>query len=276
MPANHPVMDSLVGVPMTCKSPFRGNIYLTNKLTGEGFTQEDEETLLRFAATAAVAIDNSYLHKQLQSYAVAEERSRIGREMHDGMAQVLAYVNAKAQAVGEYLRMNKNAEATEQLAQLAAAAREAYTDVREGILALRTQPGSERSLTAALADYFTHWQARSGVEGDLRVDDELRLAPETELQLLRITQEALTNVRKHSSARRVDVELASRNGKIVATVVDDGVGFDPESLRRSPFPRFGLAIMHERAESVGGELTIESSPHEGTRVRIVVPQEGRS
>jgi signal transduction histidine kinase len=96
------------------------------------------------------------------------------------------------------------------------------------------------------------------------------------LQLLRITQEALTNIRKHASADRVDVEIAACDGQIVATIIDDGVGFDPESMRRSPFPRFGLTIMHERAESVGGNLVIESAPAEGTRVRIELPQRGRT
>ncbi|MDH3253614.1 MAG: GAF domain-containing sensor histidine kinase [Acidobacteriota bacterium] len=276
VPAHHPTMNDLLGVPINCKSPFKGNIYLTDKVTGRVFTREDEETLVRFASTASVAIDNSYLHQQLQSFAVAEERSRIGREMHDGMAQILAYVNAKAQTVGEYLRSEQAGPAMEQLQQLAAAAREAYTDVREGILALRTQPGSERTLTSALREFFEHWQERSGVAGELRIDETMDLALETELQLLRITQEALTNVRKHASAGRIDVDIVARDGCIVATIADDGVGFDPESLRRSPFPRFGLAIMRERAESVGGSLSVQSSPEGGTRVRIEVPQEGRA
>lgn len=276
MPAHHPDMKSLLGVPITCKSPFRGNIYLADKVTAEEFSQEDEETLVRFAATASVAIDNSYLHQQLQSFAVAEERTRIGREMHDGMAQVLAYVNAKAQTVGEYLRAGKVDQAKMQLQQLAGAAREAYTDVREGILALRTQTGPKRRLPQALEEFFDLWQDRSGVAGDVRIDPEISLAPETELQLLRITQEALTNVRKHASADNVEVEIRAQDGVIIATIVDDGVGFDPESLRRSPFPRFGLTIMNERAESVGGMLKVDSTPDEGTRVRIEVPQGSRA
>jgi signal transduction histidine kinase len=276
MPEHHPEMTSLLGVPIACKSPFRGNIYLTDKVTSKEFSHEDEQTLVRFAATASVAIDNSYLHQQLQSFAVAEERSRIGREMHDGMAQVLAYVNAKAQTVGEYLRTGKTTQATLQLQQLAEAAREAYTDVREGILALRTQTGPKRRLTAALQEFFELWQDRSGVAGELRIDGGVSLAPETELQLLRITQEALTNVRKHSSADWVDVEILCRDGRIVATITDNGVGFDRESLSRSPFPRFGLTIMHERAESIGGTLVVDSALEKGTRVRIEVPLRGRN
>ena len=74
----------------------------------------------------------------------------------------------------------------------------------------------------------------------------------------------------------VDVEIVARDGLIVATIADDGVGFDPASLARSPFPRFGLTIMHERAESVGGALEVDSAPEKGTRVRIEVPQGGRA
>jgi signal transduction histidine kinase len=276
MPKGHPPMHSLLATPIACKSPFRGNIYLSEKVAGGGFSREDEETMIRFAATSAVAIDNSYLHQQLQNFAVAEERARIGREMHDGMAQMVAYVNAKAQAVGEYLRRNRIEEAGVQLEQLAAAAREAYTDVREGILALRSQAGPERSLAETLREFFGRWQDRSGIAGKLKVDEPLKLAPAAELQLLRMTQEALTNVRKHSHADSVEVTIGSKDGRIVATIEDNGIGFEPESLQRSPYPRFGLSVMRERAESVGGTLSLKSRSGGGTRVRIEVPQAGRT
>ena len=276
MPAHHPQMTTLLAVPVSCKSAVRGNLYLADKTSGGEFLAEDEETLTRFAATAAVAIDNAYLHQKLRSVAVAEERFRIGREMHDGMAQVLAYVNTKVQAVGEYLRTGETTAAERQLSQLASAAREAYTDVREGILALRTQAGEDLSLAAALTQFFDQWQARSGIAGQLHIDGSLQLEPEIELQLLRITQEALTNVRKHAKAKSVAVRMGVEDGRIVTTIEDDGVGFDPDSPQRRQFPRFGLAIMRERTESIGGTMVVQSGKNSGTRVRIDVPHTGRA
>ncbi len=271
MPPNHPPMRSLLAVPIVCKGPFRGNLYLTEKVTAPRFSQEDEDTLERFATAAATAIDNTHLHEQLRSLAIAEERVRIAREMHDGMAQILAYVNAKAQAVQAHLARNRHAEAATQLDQLADAAREVYTDIREGIHALRTELGPGLSFRQALEDYIERWERQSGITSRLRIEGDLQLPATVELQLLRIVQEALSNARKHSGAQVVDIALEQHDGRIVGEVTDDGTGFDPGGPKRSDFPRFGLAIMRERAESIDGELDVFSKPGGGTRVRIDIP-----
>jgi len=88
---------------------------------------------------------------------------------------------------------------------------------------------------------------------------------------VRIVQEALTNVRKHAKASRASVSLVRRDRTIVATVTDDGVGFDPAAQTRSEFPRFGLTTMRERAASVGGSITVESARGHGTTVRFELP-----
>ncbi len=270
-PDHHPAMHSLLAVPIVCSGPFRGNLYLTDKVGETAFTHEDEETLVRFATAAAIAIDNAHLHQRLRILAVAEERVRIAREMHDGMAQVLAYVNTKAQAVRAYLDRGRIEEAGAQLEQLAAASREVYTDVREGILALRTELGPERPIAEALGVFMDRWQHQSGIAGELRIEEDLKLPPTQELQLLRIIQEALSNIRKHSKAKQATVVLTTANGKLEGIVRDDGKGFDPAALQRTDFPRFGLAIMRERAESVGGGIEVDSQPGQGTQVRIELP-----
>jgi len=270
-PENHPPMKSLLAVPINCKGSFKGNLYLADKLDGEEFTLEDEATLTRFANQVSIAIDNADLHRQLRSLAIAEERARIAREMHDGMAQILAYVNTKAQAVREHLRQGHSGRAAEQLEQLAVAAREVYGEVREGILALRTIPDTEESLDAVLRRFVDSWKTQSDIEVDILADEELGLEGTAELQLLRIIQESLSNIRKHANAQRARVELRARNGSVVAVISDDGTGFDRAQLSRTGAPRFGLNIMRERAESVGGTLAIDSEPGAGTRITASVP-----
>lgn len=270
-PPHHPIMHSLLAVPVVCKAPFRGNLYVTEKKTATEFSDEDEDTLVRFATAAAIAIDNAHLNQRLRSLAVAEERVRIARELHDGMAQVLAYVNTKAQAVKAYLDKGKNEQAGVQLEQLAAAARDVYTDAREGILALRTQVGPDQPLRSALHEYMERWEAQSGIAAELEFESPLELTPSVELQLLRVVQEALANARKHSGATRARVVLRQNSGDIEASIEDNGAGFDPGVRSRAAFPRFGLAIMRERAESIGGTLAIDTSPGGGTRVKIVIP-----
>ena len=270
-PSNHPVMRSLLAVPISCKSPFLGNLYLSEKVDRSLFTSEDEETLERFGVQAAIAIDNAHLHAQAAEIATARERLRIAHEMHDGLAQVLGYVNTKVQAANEYLRRGKLEDASTQLRELAGSARQAYTDVRESIVALRTLPEKDRHLREVLSDFLEQWKEQSGVSTELMIDADLRLRPSVELQVIRIIQEALTNVRKHARASSARVEVQRQDGQLVVSIRDNGLGFNPEAKTRGEFPRFGLSTMKERAESIGGTLQIESSAGAGTTVRYTMP-----
>ena len=273
-PPNHPVMHSLLAVPITCKGPFVGNLYLSEKEGGGEFTSGDEETLERFAVQAAIAIDNAHLHRQVADLAVAQERLRIAHEMHDGIAQVLGYVNTKVQAAMEYLRREKTEDGLVQLRELAAAAREAYGDVREAIVDLRTLPGPARSFEDVLREYIDRWREQTGVDVRLVIDGDLGMPNGIELQLVRIIQESLTNVRKHARAKTATIEVRRRDDRLLITVRDDGAGFAQAGLSRSVFPRFGLSTMRERAESIGGTFAIESTPGGGTIVNVEVPLPG--
>jgi signal transduction histidine kinase len=273
-PENHPVMRSLLAVPIVCKGPFKGNLYLSEKNNSVEFTPSDEETLVRFAVQAAIAIDNAHLHRQVADLAVAQERLRIAHEMHDGIAQVLGYVSTKVQAATEYIRQNKTDEGLGQLRELGSAAREAYGDVREAIVDLRTLPGPSQSFEEVLREYADRWMDQTGIATQLIVDTTLALTPGMELQLVRIIQESLTNIRKHAKATTAKIDLRRRNGKLFLTVTDDGIGIVPNSKSPSVFPRFGMATMRERTESIGGTFAIESTPGSGTVVRVEVPLPG--
>lgn len=270
-PANHPVMHSLLAVPITCKGPFVGNLYLSEKTDGSEFSSGDEETLGRFAVQAAIAIDNAHLHRQVADLAVAQERLRIAHEMHDGIAQLLGYVNTKVQAATEYIRREKTEEGLSQLRELASAAREAYGDVREAIVDLRTLPEPARAFGEVLQDYVDRWKEQTEISTQLVVDGDLRMPAGVELQVVRIIQESLTNVRKHAKATTARIEVRRRDGRLFLMVSDDGIGFVQGSRSRSVFPRFGLSTMRERAESIGATFTIESTPGSGTVVKVEVP-----
>jgi len=274
-PPHHPPMRSLLAVPVVSRGRVLGNLYLTEKATHAGFDADDEETLQRFATLAALAIENARLHRQVQALAITEERERIAREMHDSLAQVLGYVNTKAQAAQTLLGNEQPERAAVQLAQLAETARAAYADVREGILGLRTSLGTERDFVVTLREYLQRWQEQSGIVADLELPLPLvapGLSPMAEVQLLRIIQEALTNVRKHGGARHARVQLEVTDGALQAVIADDGVGFALDTLGPAGHPRFGLATMRERAEAVGGTFTIDSRLGEGTTVTVSIPR----
>ena len=196
---------------------------------------------------------------------------RIAHELHDGQAQVLAYVNTKAQVVEELLRAARTEDAREQLAELASAAREVLADVREGILGLRVIVDAESNLTDALSRHIERWQDQCGIPVESEIDVVAYFTADIELQLLRIMQEALANVRKHSGAHRARVSVKAGDDGVRMTVEDDGAGFEPTSLGRSQVPRFGLATMRERADAIGAKLDIQSRPGDGTRIGARLP-----
>jgi signal transduction histidine kinase len=198
--------------------------------------------------------------------------------MHDSLAQVLGYVNTKVQATQVLLETNQIDKAEAQLTQMAGAARSAYADAREGILSLRTSLDGSRSLQDTLREYLTVWQEQSGVRAELvdATEGTVRLSALAEVQLLRIIQEAMANVRKHAQASDVRIELARDEGRLVARIVDDGIGFDPEERTHMGVPRFGMSTMRERAESLGGDFDVSSTPGKGTCITVRLPLERRA
>jgi len=211
---------------------------------------------------------------QVRLLAVLEERDRIGRELHDGLAQILGYVNTKAQAGHEFLRSGDLEAATRQLEELINAAQEAYTDAREIIVGLRMNAVHDRTLTDLAEEYVGRFKRQSGVAAELAItpawDDQL--VPETvKVQSLRIIQEALTNARKHAEADLVCVTLDKNDDTAHITVEDNGRGFMLSRLLRPDFSRYGLRTMRERAQAVGGSLRIESAPNKGTCITATLP-----
>ena len=275
-PPNHPPMHRLLAVPISTPKGIVGNLYLADRLDGEPFSQADEDSLRRFAALAAIAIDNALLHNQVEVLAITSERDRIAREMHDSLCQVLAYVNTKSQAALTWLKRDDVPAATQQITELAAAARDAYVDVREGIFALRTSNLLEhdRSVVDVLDDYLTQWSEQHKIPVDFTHDsiDVLgQISPLAEVHLLRLVQEALSNIRKHAQASRVMIQIRRCGVEWVIVIQDDGVGFDPSDLVPGEFPRFGLSTMRERAEASGGTFDLASRAPSGTTITVTLP-----
>ena len=206
--------------------------------------------------------------------AIERERQHIAREMHDGLAQVLSFVNTKAQAVDVFLSRGDHEAAREHMAELAGAARKVYADIREGIVALRVEVGGGRSLREIVGEYVEEFRNFARLEVEVvwdAGDGELELPPVVEVQVLRIVQEALTNVRRHARASRAEVVFTVDGDTLTVSVHDDGQGFDPTSIARGEWPQFGLRAMRERAEAAGGTLEIESERGHGTVVRATFP-----
>jgi signal transduction histidine kinase len=237
------------------------------------FSAQEHELLAGIAAQAAHAIETARQIETAGTRATTAERGRLAREMHDTLAQMLGFVNIKTQAAREFLAQGQYDQAKTQLDQLSKLAQELYADTRELILGLHSETGPERGLVPALEEYTRQFDELSGIHTTFNANDlaELTLAPATEVQLIRVVQEALSNVRKHAHANRASVHFERNGDSARVEIVDDGQGFDPSSPSRGQFPKFGLTSMRERVESLGGTFTLESAAARGTKVQIEFP-----
>ncbi len=196
------------------------------------------------------------------------ERERIARELHDSLAQVLGVTHLKLHAVADRPSVAADEKARRDMLELADLCHEAYADVREAIMGLRDATRPDRTFREHLEDYVAAFSRTSGIPTNLILDDDAHLSPDAEVQLLRVVQEALTNVRKHSGAERATVHLMGGSELVRVVVEDDGAGFDLSLTRPDGF---GLTSMRDRAESVAGQLDIQSQPGRGTRVVVQFP-----
>lgn len=213
------------------------------------------------------------LIQQQQALLVLRERERLARELHDSLGQVLGYTNIQIQAIREMLKSSRIPEVDRSLARLSQVIMEANTEVREFIYEVRTTLLFKEGFFAALQQYLTHFEQNFQIRVEAQNPDGLTdgaLDLPVGVQLFRIIQEALANVRKHARASKVTIAFQKRDRQIRVSVSDDGVGFAPEKFAAGQ-SSFGLEIMRERAGQIGGAIQIDSAPGQGTTVTVIIP-----
>jgi signal transduction histidine kinase len=199
-------------------------------------------------------------HQSLAEAAVVEERRRIARNLHDGLAQELAYLATQGR------RLVRQAGSTE-LKYIADAAERALDESRRAIALLARSP--DEPLDLALVQTVEELVSRAGAKAEFYVEPGVDVEPETREALLRIVREAVTNASRHGQAETVRIEL-HQNGGLRLRVSDDGIGFEQGELDESS-TGFGLATMRSRAEAIGARLRIGSIPTGGTEVEVMLP-----
>jgi PAS domain S-box-containing protein len=233
------------------------------------FAASDKIVCESLAQQISIAIEHALMTDQLQSAAIVEERARLAREMHDGLSQILGFLSLEMQSLELLVKQGKIDETLQELTRARARIRDAQAEVRENILNLRTALTKDGEVIPFLREYMLDFEAQTGIE--VHVDDsavrKINLMPISEVQLVRILQEALTNIRLHADADHVWVKIHQMPGNLCVDIQDDGVGFVETELKK----HFGLKSMRERTESVNGKISIESKPGVGTRITLCLP-----
>jgi signal transduction histidine kinase len=262
--------ENLVAIPLMVEGLSVGVLVLSRPYP---FTSAQVSFLKVAASMIALMIRNSQLYAELESQLVLQERNRLAREVHDGLAQSLGFLNFKIQEVDRSLAREQWKAARRILRELRAAIQDLYTEARLTIQDLRWFPEDGGGLLQGLREYVQAFGERTGLDVSLVVDGEPCLPPQNEVHLFRIVQEALTNVHKHAQAQHAWVRLRVGSEATILEVEDDGLGLSspayPQDMDSSDAPdHFGLRILKERAEAMGGQLSLHSVPGQGTRLQI--------
>jgi len=212
--------------------------------------------------------ENKELLVQLEYQAVLNERTRLAREIHDGLAQTLAFLKMETARMQIHISRGEVASIDQALQACHKTLSDAYLDARHSIDNLRRAPDENFSdwLETTAADFKVLTGVaidRSGIRLDAIIPNNIKV------QVIRIVQEALTNIRKHALANRVSISAFERVGEIILEIKDNGCGFTPEEVHT--FSRYGLRSMRERAESIHADFQIISAPGVGTTINIHVP-----
>jgi signal transduction histidine kinase len=216
---------------------------------------------------------NLNIRRRIEREAIIEERRRIAREIHDGVAQSLGYLNMKTKLVSDSVSLANTGQAVKELSEIQKVVQGTYDDIRESIDQLSHEIRNV-PIISALSAYIVEFGTNNGIKVDFDYPRPFpSISPVAELQLLRIAQEALTNIRRHAFATGVEVKLQRNDEAIEMMIKDNGQGFNLEKLEESPLGYHGLNIIKERAETLGGELHISTSPGEGTALMVTLPFE---
>ena len=237
---------------------------------GRPFSDSERGLLGALADMAAIAVRTAHLHETEEQWTIHAERDRIARELHDSLAQVLGVIHLQLRSLEVRAKDEASSDLADELSDIADTADEAYRDVREAILGLRETVREDGGLEGSLREYLRKYSRQTGIAATVACEGDARrfISPRSEVQLLRVVQEALTNTRKYAQASKVSVRIACAPGGTTLSIEDDGVGFDPSTVAGSMEGGFGLASMRERVQQIGGRIDVHTAPNAGTTIVV--------
>ena len=261
---------NLIAVPLfSSQKKAMGALVVVNQADLQN--QAHQLTLLHaFAAQVELLLENADLLAHLEYRTIVEERARLAREIHDGLAQTLGLLKLQSLQAIHYLNKSDLEKLHSTLSRVHETLSEAYQDIRAAIDGLRLNADPQGSL-AWIAPMLKEFEELSGIDAHLELQTQPSEVPvEIQAQLMRIVQEALNNIRKHSQAKNAWLFSAISSGDWWLEIRDDGVGFMPEDIPTAS--RYGLIGMRERAELIGADFQIVSQPGQGAQIHLRLPE----
>ncbi len=261
--------ETLVVLPVVVHQRVLGelNLFFRSSLELSPDLRELLEAMVRHLGSSMEGLRAAALERE---GAVAEERGMLARELHDSIAQSLAFLKIQTQLLRDAVKKGNDAARDRSMAELDVGVRECYADVRELLVHFRTR-ASEEDIEQALRTTLSKFGHQTGIASHLSMEGHgLPLDADVQIQVLHMVQEALSNVRKHAQATRVDLRV-QRHPEWRFEVQDNGIGFDASGTVAADSLHVGLRILRERAEGIDARVEVRSAPGAGTTVCIELP-----
>jgi len=266
----------LITVPLEYHGDILGQYDIYVQRPGVADREDILELLETVGSHLGMAVAKHRSDENSHRLSIYEERNALAHELHDSLAQTLASLRFQIRLMEDSLQQTQGCEmVSSDLERIRNGVDEAHTELRELLNSFRASMDG-RDLSSALEKLVQRFSSETGVATYYQQEcAQLKLSSSEEMQMLRIVQEALANIRKHAQAHTVRVLLTCRSGRYTLLVEDDGVGFEGQAREGHPGEHIGLSIMEERARRLGGQLRIESEVGEGTRVELIYAPEVR-
>ncbi len=266
-------LSSFAAVPLRAKESIVGVLGVAAR-DDRQFSDGEVDLLSAIGGQVGIAVENARLYRRSRQAAILEERNRVAREIHDSLAQAFTGIIVQLEAA-ERLSGRRPQQAQTSLRKARDLARISLQEARRSVWGLRPRGLEDQSLTEALHNQVRAIQGENGLTVRFTTSGaERNLSPDVEMNLFRITQEALSNVRQHAQARHAGIQLDYGAQYVRLVIWDDGVGLptDDSAVRWEEDGRgFGLIGMQERATLLGGQVSVASAPGEGARIEVIVP-----
>jgi signal transduction histidine kinase len=259
---------SWLGVPMFEGDKLTGIMSIQNLDRENAFYESDIRLLQMFAASMSIALENARLYEESKQHAVLVERQRLAQELHDSVTQSLYGISLYAQAATGNIRLSQTELAGQYLEDIQNTAQESLAEMRLLIYELKPPILEKEGLVAALQNRLNSVEDRVRVKSGIQTNLTERLPAPVENGLYQIAREALNNIIKHAHAKNVLIRIERESTSVVLEIADNGIGFEPGTIRSSGC--LGLVNMQECARTRGWQLGIESSPGNGTRIKVEV------
>lgn len=262
---------SLIEVPLLAGDTFLG-VFTIGTKKKHCCDEQELRWLEAVGRQIGVTVYNLRAVSQERYLAILQERERLSQEIHDSLSQMVGTLQLRAQKAQTRLEAGDLSDARSEIDEIYSLSVDAYRIVREEILGLRDTISEGQDLASVLGEHLERferqWKIKTVLDWDAGSED-LSMAPQVEIQLLRIVQESMTNVHRHSNAANLYLRLKADPGTLHVTIEDDGQGFEAGQVSQE---RIGLRVMQERAAAVKGKVTIDSTPGKGTCVQVDLPR----